>query len=60
MTIEEARQFIIKHPEAEFRDDPKHGKFLQAVEVIEAHKGAKLREWAKGPLDNPAFGRMRR
>ena len=64
MNIDEARQFILHHQDAERKAHPGHAKWLQAVEVVEQFKEAKQHEWTKpsGPaaLDNPRFGRMRR
>ena len=67
MTIDEARQFILHHPEAELRGPSTrsgqalHARWLKAVEVVDEHRKAQLAALAKPTaLDNPRYGRMRR
>lgn len=67
MTVEFARQFILRHPEARYKGARLHAIFLQALEVIERHKrefvsdtGAPAPVLGGAVLQNPNWGRMRR
>ena len=61
MNIEEARHFILHHPEAELKANARHTRWLQAVEAVEAFRKAQAAELSRpGVLENPRYGRMRR
>jgi hypothetical protein len=73
MIVETARRFILQYPEARYKGDKRHDRFMEALEVIEQHKRefasssseqAKREEAANRPpslpLQNPNWDRMRR
>jgi hypothetical protein len=64
MTIEAARAFILNHQEAAYKSDPRHAKYLAALEAVEQYKREKIsdvaQDTARHVAENPNWGRMRR